>query len=210
LYLITFFTPIPGYIMMLTVGLFFFPKYYFYLLPLLILLILHGWDVPGRATLRKVVYAILTLISCFSTVQYYIGVRADEDNASVISYIEDNMLKGDIVLVNPPYLSLLFDFYAPETIYAHGIPENYIQTTPYTGIRKITEGDIVHLETLLNKYQRAWVFYGLGTHTRVDPEAKMEKWLKERYRLAETRNFIIAPFKGRDGILYLFEIQNSR
>lgn len=208
LFLITFLPAIVGFVMMLTVGLPFFPKYYFYLLPLLLILILRGWDVPKSAILRRMVYAILIVIFSISLYQYYIGLRADEDNATIIRYMNDYILKGDVVLVNPPYLSLLFDFYAPDSIYPNGVPENFNPKIPYTGIRRLTGSDLVRLGNNLKKFRRVWVFYGLGTHTQVDPEGMMEKWLKEHYYLVETRRFIMAPtYKTKDGVLYLFEIQ---
>lgn len=205
IFVIVFLTPAVGFAMMLTTGLYFFPKYYFYLQPLLLILLLRGWGGIGSAPVRWLGFAAVALLFSVSLAQYYGGLKVSEDNRTVIGYIEDNSSGDDLLLVNPPYLSLVFDFYSPDILFPQGVPENYDSKRPYTEIRRVTGEDLGTLGRYAKRFDRVWVFYGLGTITSVDPEGRMAQLLLDNCELEDSRTFHVAPFQPRAGVLYVFK-----
>ncbi|MFH1538227.1 MAG: glycosyltransferase family 39 protein [bacterium] len=204
-FVIIFLTPVVGFGMMLATGLYFSPKYYFYLLPLLLVMLLRGWGSIGSATARRVVFAAVALIFLVSAARYYNRLEVPEDNATVITYIEENFSDGDLLLVNPPYLSLLFDFYAPGKLFPLGIPDNFHRKKPYRDIRHVTDGDLKSLKENAGRFERVWVFYGLGTKTRVDPDGRMARLFEDDCGIEEKRAFSVAPFDYQSGSLFVFK-----
>lgn len=133
----------------------------------------------------------------YSTVNYFsVEKYSKDDYYRLASYIEERLLPGDLVLLNPAASWRIFDYYLPlERI------DQYNQSDPDAADKLNTDyyripllgwpwealfGQIAQWET---EYRRIWVIKS-GTNPFMDREEQIDPWLDENlYRVSQKRFF---------------------
>ncbi len=123
--------------------------------------------------------ALMIAGSVHSTQQYfYNGKYAKDDHRAWGEYLKAHAQPGDIIVVDPPHISQLYDYYADAGL-------------PWTGLPRLVspeEDTISTLEELMDGYERIWLAL---SHTPPwgDPEFLPKTWLKENAFLVDERSF---------------------
>ncbi len=103
----------------------------------------------GRVAWIAIVGALIMLGGmCFSTYNYFYNPNYDKDHHRQWGeYLRQQVRPGDIVVVNPPHIADLYQYYAASDVPWIGLPL-------LSGSRQDTEA---RLEELLQQYDRVWL-----------------------------------------------------
>ena len=140
----------------------------------------------GLATIKKnwplVFASCLALMitgSAHSTQQYFSNEKYNKDDHRAWGeYLKAHAQPGDVIVVDPPHTSQLYQYYADAGL-------------AWTGLPRLTSPDqdtISALEELMAEYDRIWLAL---THTPPwgDPDFLPKTWLEENAFLVDERSF---------------------
>ena len=140
----------------------------------------------GLATIKKkwplVFASCLALMiagSTHSTQQYFHNEKyAKDDHRAWGEYLKAHAQPGDVIVVDPPHTSQLYQYYADAGL-------------PWTGLPRLTspaQDTISALEELMAEYDRIWLAL---THTPPwgDPDFLPKTWLKQNAFLVDEQSF---------------------
>jgi uncharacterized membrane protein len=123
--------------------------------------------------------ALMVAGSAHSTQQYFYNEKyAKDDHRAWGEYLKAHAQPGDVIVVDPPHTSQIYQYYADAGL-------------PWTGLPRLVspeEDTISALEELMAEYERIWLAL---SHTPPwgDPEFLPKKWLKENAFLVDERSF---------------------
>jgi mannosyltransferase len=140
----------------------------------------------GLMTIRKewplVFVSCLAMMiagSAHSTQQYFFDEKyAKDDHRSWGEYLKAHAQPGDVIVVDPPHTSQLYEYYADAGL-------------PWTGLPRLAspeEDTVSALEELMAGYERIWLALS-RTPPWGDPELLPKKWLEENAFLVDERSF---------------------
>lgn len=115
----------------------------------------------------------------FSTYSYFFDPRYDKDrHREWGEYLRDHVRPGDVVVVDPPHIAELYDYYAGSEAPWIGLPP----------LHKPREESIPVLQELLAEYDRVWLAF---SHTPPwgDRRRFPESWLNEQAFRADYKAF---------------------
>ncbi|HOC92824.1 MAG TPA: glycosyltransferase family 39 protein [bacterium] len=191
-----------NWLLMLLFGLYFFPKYHFMLAPMFYLCVAAGLEraFRGRATL-----VASALLPAFALFFYYSSARNEPDTRDVIRQLNATVSSRDVIILNPPYLSNLFDAFYEGEARVISAPDSYDPLKPYVSIPHLSIDDLERIAVDVQGSENIYAFYGLGTRTRVDPEGSMLNLLKHEFVEAENTQFHITNLSAEpEGLLLKF------
>jgi hypothetical protein len=116
----------------------------------------------------------------YSTVNYFTVPAYDKDHYTEMGqYIQEHLLPGDVLLLNPPSSWRIFRYYLPleaiDAAIARGVDITYAGMPL---LRQPWEETYARLETYRGQYRRIW-HANSGTHPYFDPDNRMEGWLND-------------------------------
>ncbi len=191
--------------LMISFGLYFFPKYFFMFAPVFYLLVAAGLEsLAGRFKATPVLAA--AAIAALPLVFLLNNASLRPDNASVIQFLGGSATSRDAIVLNPPYQATLFN------VFYHGeaplvpVPREYDPLKPYVKMPRVEAASLAGLRERLEKAETIYVFYGLGALTRVDPQAEMKKMLDSGFIKVSEEKFYIQNTPGdRAGLLLVYK-----
>jgi mannosyltransferase len=134
----------------------------------------------GRVTAVAVLASLLMLGGMgYSTYNYFYNPAYDKDqHREWGAYLREQVRPGDVVVVNPPHIANLYEYYAASDAPWIGLPLLY-------GSQQETEA---RLEALLTEYNRVWLAL---SHTPPwgDRRRVVETWLNENAFRVERLSF---------------------
>ena len=131
--------------------------------------------------------ALMIAGSAHSTQQYFYNEKyAKDDHRAWGEYIKAHAQPGDVIVVDPPHTSQLYQYYA---VSSHDVTAD--AGLPWTGLPRLTspaEDTISALEELMAGYERIWLAL---SHTPPwgDPDFLPKTWLEENAFLVDERSF---------------------
>ena len=192
--------------MMISFGMFFFPKYFFMFAPGFYLLAAAGLELLFGNQRRWAAAAAAGVIAAVSLAFCLNAIDLKPDNASVIESLNNSTTARDAVVLNPPYLSTLFNVFYRGDAPLVPVPRKYDPLKPYVLMSRVTPGGLDALKSRLKKSETIYVFYGLGVFTRVDPDAKMRKMLDSDFTLVSEESFYNQFSPGdKSGLLLVYK-----
>jgi hypothetical protein len=116
----------------------------------------------------------------YSTVNYFTLPAYDKDHYTDMGqYVQEHLLPGDILLLNPPSSWRIFRYYLPlepiDAASARGVEVAYVGMPL---LRRPWEETYAQLEQFRGQYRRIW-HANSGTHPYFDPNNKVEGWLND-------------------------------
>jgi len=132
------------------------------------------WSPAGS---RRVVPSLLALAAClvllsgigYSTYNYFADPAYDKDqHRDWGAYLREHVRPGDVVIVDPPCIAELYDYYA-------GSDEPWVGLPLLSGPRQQT---VDKLMELVGSYDRVWLAFS-HTPPWCDPRRYPEKWLNQ-------------------------------
>ena len=118
----------------------------------------------GRGILAVLAVSAVAVAVMFVTVP-------KEPWREVVAYIQAAAEPGDIVLLEPHWTTVPFDYYNGGRL-------------PRSGV---TPADLPTLAARLGQYKRAWLV--LGQDPVIDPQGQVPRWIAGRYALRERRDY---------------------
>jgi 4-amino-4-deoxy-L-arabinose transferase-like glycosyltransferase len=133
-----------------------------------------------RPWLGGVVALPLVIGVGYSTVNYFtLPQYGKDDYAGMGAYLREQLLPGDLLLLNPPSSWRIFDYYLPlaelEQARVAGVPVAYFGVPL---LNRSWEAAFDQLAEVRTQYRRIW-HANSGTHPYFDPENQVEGWLGE-------------------------------
>jgi mannosyltransferase len=123
--------------------------------------------------------ALMIAGSVHSTQQYFYNEKyAKDDHRAWGEYLKAHAQPGDVIVVDPPHTSQIYQYYADAGL-------------PWTGLPRLVspeEDTISALEELMNEYERIWLALS-HTPTWGDPDFLPQTWLEENAFLVDERSF---------------------
>lgn len=147
-----------------------------------ILLVAGGLGVLWRVQRGMTVALLLLLLvgAGYSTRNYFTQAKyGNDDYRGLGSYLDANLLPGDLLLISPPFSWRIFDYYLPTAKLA-GAAKAGLGTANYGMplLHGSWHDTYAQLATFQQQYRRIWLARS-GTHPYLDPEGKVSKWFKE-------------------------------
>jgi len=120
----------------------------------------------------------------YSTYNYFTAPQYSKDDYRALGrYLENNLLPGDLLLLNPPFSWRIFAYYLPiaqvDAAAAQGV-EIAAQNVPLLNNRWYDTFTL--LADAQQRYRRIWLARS-GTHPFLDPEGRVKGWLNEHMAL---------------------------
>jgi hypothetical protein len=151
-----------------------------------LLLVAAGLGVLAQWRLWRPLSAALPVAALFlggagySTVNYFTLPAYDKDHYTEMGqYIQEHLLPGDVLLLNPPSSWRIFRYYLPleaiDAAIARGVDIAYAGMPL---LRQPWEETYARLETYRGQYRRIW-HANSGTHPYFDPNNQVESWLND-------------------------------
>lgn len=197
------FTILTNWTLMLCFQLYYLPKYHFMFAPLYYLCVAAGIDyVFSGSRVRSIVLGVL--LAAVPLAVFYRTADMWPDNRDTIEYLNRNVTAQDVIILNPPYQSTLFTTFYDGDAEILQLPEEYDPRKPYVTMPHVDDDRIARLGAQTIDAGTLYFFYGLGVHTRVDPDAKILQWLENNYYVIERKKFYIGyPASSPLGLLII-------
>lgn len=184
----TIFTLILTWLLMLTVGLYFMPKYFLMFAPVYYLCVARGLHDLFRARLIPAAVAAV-LISGLSLAIFDLSAGLHPDFRDVIRSF-NRTSPHDVILIDPAYQTTLFETFYTGHARLIPVPRPYDKLREsYFLMPKVTPADLSRLDTVLDRADNIYAFYGLGNPTRLDPKGILLKHLQRRFPFADVFRF---------------------
>jgi len=135
--------------------------------------------------------------SLYSSNNYFTQeVYAKDDFSGLRAYLEDRILPGDVVLINPPFSWRHFAYYLPldqiDLARQHGVKVAHYAVPLIGDDLSTAESSLTYrlLQDLAQQYNRIW-FIRSGTHAYGAFDSQIQQWLEEltQYRLIQQTFF---------------------
>jgi mannosyltransferase len=149
----------------------------------------------GVLTLRQrwlavPVALVLVAGAGYSTNNYFALPQYDKDHfVELGQYLTEQLLPGDLLLLNPPSSWRLFRYYLPldalDQAQAANVPVAYAGMPL---LRRSWEDTYAQLEQFRRQYRRIW-HANSGTHPYFDPDNQVEAWLNEHAKQFRRERF---------------------
>jgi len=139
--------------------------------------------------------ALMIAGSAHSTQQYFYNEKyAKDDHRAWGEYIKAHAQPGDVIVVDPPHTSQLYQYYAVSSRDVTAVSSHDVTADaglPWTGLPRLTspaEDTISALEELMAGYERIWLAL---SHTPPwgDPDLLPKTWLEENAFRVDERSF---------------------
>ncbi len=181
-----------------------FPKMCILISPMFYLILSYMLYQIHYNFLKKGIIVILIVVSLVCLVMYYLGLINVENNRSIVKYIHKHERKNDLILVDPAFNSCIIEYYYKGKLTIMGITRNH----------NIVKNDYEHLITVdklnkfskkIKKYNRIWLYLGMGISSPTAPDGVIKRWFDMKYKKVLEKTFSEAPFFKPRAKLILYE-----